>query len=568
MDLLANLKQRKIVQWGLAYLAAAWLVMQVVDVLGGRWGISAASARIVDLALVAGFFVALVLAWYHGEQGRQRVSGAEILIITGLLAIAGLLLTQLDREDTADDRNGVADDASIAVLPFELLSDQRQDEFFAIGIHDDLITRLSGIDGLKVISRTSVMQYVDSDKSIPIIAGELGVATLMQGTVQRGGDRIRVAAQLIDALSDEYVWEAKYDEKLTAANVFQIQSQLTSRIAEELNMRLLPGVQERIDSQHTDNLVAWDLVSRGRILLDKTRSQPDLESATTLFQRSIEEDPEYAPAWSGLALSITQLVSWHFWDEDELANALAAANRAIELDPNLSEGFVAHGNLLRLQRRFDDSSVALQRALELSPGSARAHTIYSVLLRDVGEFQASVKAARRSIELGPRAMRNRDILLQNLYFGRKFENVIAEADEMLELESDAAYALYWKGMANAWLGNAEEAIAASAKAIDVGGNAPYLDSGLAFTYAKIGETMLAREMLVTAEQDGWPLVEIGLAYAWLGDLDKAFEFINRALDERPTALVYLSTDPAADPLREDPRWAKLDKELQRPNDNL
>ena len=231
-------------------------------------------------------------------------------------------------------------------------------------------------------------------------------------------------------------------------------------------------------------------------------------------------------------------------------------------------GFVAHGNLLRLQRRFDDSSVALQRALDLRPGSASAHTIYSELLRDVGEFQASVKAARRSIELGPRAMRNRDILLQNLYFGRKFENVIAEADEMLELESDAAYALYWKGMANAWLGNVEEAIAASSKAIDVGGNAPYLDSGLAFTYAVIGETMLAREMLATAEQDGWPLVEIGLAYAWLPDLDKAFEFINRALDERPTALLYLSTDPAADPLREDPRWAKLDKELQRPTDNL
>ena len=571
MDIVDKLKQRKIVQWGLAYLAAAWLVMQVVDVLGGRWGISDASARVVDLALVAGFFIALVLAWYHGEQGRQRVSGAEILIITSLLVVAGLLLRMLDSGDPADNtpsQHSYAGTASIAVLPFELLSDQRQDEFFAIGIHDDLITRLSGIDGLKVISRTSVMQYVDSDKPIPIIADELGVATLMQGTVQRGGDRIRVAAQLIDALSDEYVWEAKYDEELTAANVFQIQSQLTSRIAEELNMRLLPGVQERIDSQPTDNLVAWDLASRGRILLDKTRSQDDLESATTLFQRSIEEDPEYAPAWSGLALSITHLVSWHFWDEDELANAKAAANRAIELDPNLSEGFVADGNLLRLQRRFDDSSVALQRALELSPGSASAHTIYSELLRDVGEFQASVKAARRSIELGPRAMRNRDILLQNLYFGRKFENVIAEADAMLELESDAAYALYWKGMANAWLGNAEEAIAASSKAIDVGGNAPYLDSGLAFTYARIGETMLASEMLATAEEDGWPLVEIGLVYAWLPDLDKAFEFINRALDERPTALMYLSTDPAADPLREDPRWAKLDKELQRPTDNL
>ena len=567
MDIVDKLKQRKIVQWGLAYLAAAWLVMQVVDVLGGRWGISNASARVVDLTLVAGFFVALVLAWYHGEQGRQRVSGAEILIITSLLAVAGLLLTQLDRGDTVDDRNGVADDASIAVLPFELLSDQRQDEFFAIGIHDDLITRLSGIDGLKVISRTSVMQYIDSDKSIPIIAGELGVATLMQGTVQRGGDRIRVAAQLIDALSDEYVWEAKYDEELTAANVFQIQSQLTSRIAEELNMRLLPGVQERINFQPTDNLVAWDLASRGRILLDKTRSQDDLESATMLFQQSIDEDPEYALAWSGLARSVMELVSWHYWEEDQLNKAIAAAKNAIELDPNLSEGFAALSNLLRLQRRFDESVTAIERALELSPGSADTRSVYSDLLRDMGELRSAVDEARKSVDLGPNAMRNRDILLQNLYFNRQFDVVIEEADELLQLESDAAYALYWKGMANALLGNVEEAVAASSSAIDIGGNAPYLDSGLAFTYAVTGQASLAMEMLTSAEEDGWPLVEIGLIYAWLPDLDKAFEFMNRALEERPTALMYLTSDPGAAPLHEDPRWAQLEQQLRQPVDS-
>ena len=222
---------------------------------------------------------------------------------------------------------------------------------------------------------------------------------------------MRVAAQLIDALSDEYVWEAKYDEELTAANVFQIQSQLTSRIAEELNMRLLPGVQERINFQPTDNLVAWDLASRGRILLDKTRSQDDLESATMLFQQSIDEDPEYALAWSGLARSVMELVSWHYWEEDQLNKAIAAAKNAIELDPNLSEGFAALSNLLRLQRRFDESVTAIERALELSPGSADTRSVYSDLLRDMGELRSAVDEARKSVDLGPNAMRNRDILL-------------------------------------------------------------------------------------------------------------------------------------------------------------
>jgi len=170
MNFLENLKQRKLVQWSLAYLAGAWLIMQLVDVLGGRWGISDAVGRIIDLALVFGFFVAVVLAWYHGEQGRQRISAVELLIIAGLCGIGGLLLALLNPGDKAP---AVAETtmappvesdvtASIAVLPFTIRSDDRQDEYFAAGVHDDLLTKLARIEGLKVISRTSVMQYADT----------------------------------------------------------------------------------------------------------------------------------------------------------------------------------------------------------------------------------------------------------------------------------------------------------------------------------------------------------------------------------------------------------------------
>lgn len=570
MSLHERLKERKIIQWSVAYLAGAWLVMQLVDVLGDRWGISDSVARVIDLTLILGLFITLVLAWYHGEQGRQRVSGVELLIIAGLCGIGGLLLTLVDfgeEESVVEARTTMSDAAdaipSIAVLPFTIRSDDKQDEYFAAGVHDDLLTKLAKIEGLKVISRTSVMQYTDTTKTMRQIADELGVATVLEGAVQRGGDRIRVTAQLIDANNDQHIWASNYDEELTAANVFQIQSSLATEIAAALNARLLPDVQDRIEYQPTDNLLAWDLATRARYLLDKGRVQGDLEGAAELFRQSIDEDTAYAPAWSGLSRTIIELVSWHYWDEEKLAEAEQAADRSIELDTSLSDGYIAQGMLYRLQRKYDQSERVILQALALSPGAADAHSNYSETLRDSGQMEKAVKAARKSVELGPRVMRIREVLLQNLYFDRQWDAVLQEATKMLKLEPGAAYAWYWIAFAHSWLGDRDVALEASRKAIELGGDAPYLASGIAFAYAMAGESASARGMLETAEQEGWPLVEIGLVYAWLPDLDKAFEYMERALQERPTALQYLNTDPSADPMREDPRWHSLQQRLEQ-----
>jgi len=390
-------------------------------------------------------------------------------------------------------------------------------------------------------------------KTMQQIADELDVTTVLESAVQRGGDRIRVTAQLIDAHSDKHLWAETYDEILTAANVFLIQSSLAAEIAEALDAELSPGVRERIDYQPTGNLVAWDLASRARYLLDKGRLQEDLESAAALFRQSIHEDPNYAPAWAGLARSIIELVSWHYRTEGQLAEAMQAATRAIELDPNFGEGHFALGNLYRLQRRFGDSERAMLKGLALSPGNAGGHSYYSDMLRDSGQLDIAVREARKSVELDPRVMRIREMLLQNLYFNRQWQEVLQEANEMLELEPDSAFTWYWIGLAQNWLGNNEAALAASRRSLGLGGEVPYLASGLAFNYALAGEAELARDMLRTAEEDGWPLVEVGLVYAWLPDLDKAFEYMQRALEERPTALMYLNSDPGADPMRNDPR---------------
>ncbi|HNP36241.1 MAG TPA: tetratricopeptide repeat protein [Woeseiaceae bacterium] len=574
MNLLENLRQRKIVQWGLAYLAAAWMLLQLIDVLGGHWGITDSLARGVDVVLILGFFVALVLAWYHGEQGRQRVSGPEILIIAGLCGVAGLLLPLLDSSDNdetaalavASESPATVAGSSIAVLPFSIRSDEKQDEYFAAGIHDELVTNLAKIEGLKVISRQSVMQYADTEKSSRQIAAELGVVTLLEGAVQRGGDRIRVSAYLTSASDDERIWAASYDEQLTVASLFQIQSRLASKIASALNAELLPGVQARIDYLPTENLAAWNLAVRGKYLLDKSRNQKNMEAAVSLFREAIDEDPEFSPAWSGLARSIFELSSWHYWDDDVLAESEDAAHRALVLDPDNSEAYATLGSIYRLYRHFEKSEEALRKALQLSPGDAAIRSLYSESLRDSGRLDEAVAEARRSVAIDPRLMRIREILIQNLYFNRNWAEAVQEAREMLELEPDSAYAWYWIGLASAMAGNNDEAIAASKMAVDVGGNAPYLASGQAFTYAVAGEADLATGLLATAEEDGWPLVEIALVYAWLPDLDQAFAYVNRALDERPSSMMYLNTDPSADPMRKDERWQILAMRLQEPAD--
>ena len=222
-----RLKKRKLVQWALTYLAGAWLVWQVMDVLGDRWGLTPGVGRALDLLLIVGFLVTLVLAWYHGEQGRQQVSGPEVLVIGGLFALAAAVLTVFGSDGEAPvDGEALVNGAevalgrvpevvlrarpAIAVLPFTNMSGEAENAYFTQGIHDDILTQLSKIDALDVIARTSVMQYVDAEKTIPDIGNELGVESVLEGGVQRAGNRVHINVQLIQANSNSHLWAETY----------------------------------------------------------------------------------------------------------------------------------------------------------------------------------------------------------------------------------------------------------------------------------------------------------------------------------------------------------------------
>src|SRR5437868_11138414 len=269
-----RLKQRKLVQWAIAYVAAAFALLQGIDIVAQQFGWPEGVRRGITLGLVVGFFVALVLAWYHGERGAQRVTGTELLIIGLVLALGGGFLWRFAAARSADSKTAtvpnesrsVVDAKSIAVLPFENLSEEKQNEYFADGVQDQILTDLAQIADLKVISRTSVMQYKKGlARNLRKIGEELGVAHVVEGSVQRAANKIRVNAQLIDARNDAHLWAQTYDRDL--ADVFAIQSEIAKAIADQLQAKLSPNEKKAIEQPPTTDLAAFDLYSRAKSLL-------------------------------------------------------------------------------------------------------------------------------------------------------------------------------------------------------------------------------------------------------------------------------------------------------------
>ena len=424
--IIQRLKDRKLAQWVLAYAAGAWLVLQVLDVTAEPWGLSGTVIRAAQAALLVGFFVTLVLAWYHGEQGRQRVSGPELLIIAGLLVVSGLLSRILFRsgeapaEQSMAAASGVAADSgirpSIAVLPLTNMSADEGDEYFTGGIHEEILTRLAQMEGLRVISRTSVMKYGAQPDNLRQIAEELNVSYIGEGSVRRAADRVLITFQLIDAEVDEHLWAETYERELEPALIFDIQRDVAQRIAESLETRLSPEEQARVANVPTEDLEALRPPSN--------------------FDQAIDLDPRYAPAYSGKAMAYANLSNITMPPLVAMPEAKAAARQAIALDPDLAE---AHTWLGFAQMIFDWEWVAgeweLRTALELNPNSPETLYSYAGYYTLQEDFDRGLSYLERARELDPES-----ILVQSGFLGfqwfyflaRRYEEGAAEGAVSVE----------------------------------------------------------------------------------------------------------------------------------------
>ncbi|NNM07030.1 MAG: hypothetical protein HKO65_18190, partial [Gemmatimonadetes bacterium] len=344
-----RLKQRKVVQRGLAYLAGAFVVFQAVEVMAEPWGISPSIQRTIHVLLLTGFFVQLVIAWYHGEKGRQQVSGPELLILATLMVIAGGVLKALGgRPDSANivGGPGIGDRPSIAVLPCENMSPDPNDEHLASGLHDEILLKLQKISSLLSIGRTSVLQFSEAPPAVNEIAAALGVRHVGECSVRKEGDRIRLTFQLLDGETGGQVWANNYDRDLTVGNLLDIESDIAQQVAQAIGAVLTPEERAEIDAVPTENLAAYEAYLRPISAEFQGYDEDDLRYLVRMYQRAVELDPGFGLAYAKLARAHSEMY-WFTFDRSEERRMVAqeALDSAMALAPDHAEVHLAAGSL-------------------------------------------------------------------------------------------------------------------------------------------------------------------------------------------------------------------------------
>jgi len=552
MSFVEELKRRNVFRVAIAYVVIAWLILQVGDTLAPALHLPGSVNSALAFFLILAFPLAIFLAWAYEltpeglkkEQDIDRakstthVTGRKLdyfIIVVLVLALgyfawdkfilstkreAALVETAtraITEQVAVQPGDPQTTDRSIAVLPFENISQLEENSPFTTGIHDDLLTQLAKISTLKVISRTSVLQYRGTTKTVPQIAAELGVAAILEGGVQRYGDKVRINVQLVDAQSDEHLWAETYDRELTALNVYAIQTEIAESITSALNSALSPEDRERLNKVPTESLDAYHsyLLGKQRMI---NRTSASLKQAADYFQTAVELDPGYALAYVGLADTYMLLGDYSNLSLGEMLTlAQPALQSALRLDNRLAEAYASKGAISSKSGDYAAAEDAFQRAIDLDPNFATAYHWYG------------------------------DLLIT--YLGRP-EEAIPHLQKALALDPLSPALTVTFGQALERLGRFDEAMAQYLKAIEIEPSyaSPYfLIAGLyRSAYGQIDEAILWR-FRGMARDPGMVLglSATGLYYLDLGDDAEAEYWINRAIALAPeqaapnTALAYL-----------------------------
>lgn len=451
---------------------------------------------------------------------------------------------------------------SIMVLPLENLSENPEQEYFADGITDALIGDLARIGGLHVISRTSSMHYKGTKKSLPEIAREINVDAVVEGTVQRSGDRVMIRAQLIHAASDRHLWVQDYVREMR--DVLDLQSEIAQAIAREVQIKMTPAEKERFISRHPVRPKAFDEYLQGRYLYWNRRTPENLNKAITHFQNAVKEDPNFAQGYVGLAdsysaIGTVQVGALPPVEARRLAEQSAA--KALELDPALAEAHTALANLKHYNWDWAGAEQDFNRALALNQNYANAHNFYAGYLMCRGRADEAIAASNRARELDPFSLSisaQRGFLLEN---ARRYDEAIAQLRSVIAMDPNH-YSAYWiLGHTYAANKQFDEAITAAQKAVELSERTPGALGILGLAYGLADRKAEAKkvldELLKLNESRYVTPAALVNVYIGLGDKDKAFEWLEKAYEERSNFVAYLKVFPILDPLRSDPRFNDL-----------
>ena len=450
----------------------------------------------------------------------------------------------------------------IAVLPLSNISPDPKDEYFADGISDELISTIAKVQGLRVIARTSSAKYKASGKGISEIGRELRSGSIVEGTVRKAGNRLRVTAQLVDSQSEESLWSETYDRELD--DVFHIQADIARKVAHALQVKLLTTNRTKIEESPTTNSEAYLLYLQGRFLV-KRSNEADYKQAINYFEHAIATDPKFALAYSGLAEAYSGLgFQGMMLSREARPKAREFAEKALELDNTLAEAHLVTGRILRT---YDwDAKGAekeYRRAIELNPSLVEAYTSNALLLMSIGQFEEAIAEAKRALTLDPLSGSTAGYAGTIFLYCGQYDDAVKQYTRALALDPEAAYAHNNLGLAYVQKGMFDKGIEEMQKARE-SKNAQVL-SDLAYAYARAGRFEELREILKRSLSEVEKNPELALvvasSYANLGDRDRAIDWLERARRDHLASLVTINNNFVFEKIRSDPRFQVLLKKI-------
>ena len=448
---------------------------------------------------------------------------------------------------------------SIAVLPLQNLSNNSDEDYFADGMTDELTTDLAQFGSLRVISRTSAMHYKGASKTAPEIGRELGVDTLIEGTVQRVGDRVRIRVQLIDSASDRHLWARSYDHDLK--DVLALQSSAARDIAEEVEGKVVPPPANAPLNLHPVKPEAYEAYLKGRYFWNK-RTEDGLKKSIEYFEQAISQDPKFAAAYAGLADSYSILGSDVLPARVASAKAHVAATKALELDPAIAEG---HAELGLVEFYYDwdwtRSEQEFRRAIELNPNYATAHQWYGYYLAAMGRFPEALEEAGKAQQIDPLSLSINTTLAGRYRDLHQYAQAIDLNRRTLEMDPNFMPAHIALGATYEDQGNWSQAISEYQQAVAISQNNPIALASLGSAYGHLGDQAAARKMIARLQEASKhhyvSAFDMATVFAGIGDPDSAFHWLEKAYAQRESQMAFLNITHRMDPLRSDPRFADL-----------
>jgi TolB-like protein/Tfp pilus assembly protein PilF len=456
----------------------------------------------------------------------------------------------------ADAAAATAPVNSIAVLPFTNLGGEADNEYFSDGLAEEILSALGQVEALKVAARSSAFSFRGKATDIATIAGKLQVANVLEGSVRRAGQRIRVTIQLVDARTGFQVWSARYDRQME--DIFELQDEIARAITERLKVSLDAGAK-----RSTSNLQAYELYLKGRYYW--AQRPQGIGKAIEYFERAADKDPNYARARAGLADCYVTLGSWENGTMppiEAMAKAKEAAGKALELDERLAE---AHTTLAYRTTHHDwdwaCAEAQFQHAFALNPNYAVCHHWYSHYLTAVGRTEESLKASKRCLELDPLDLVINVHMAWHYHFARQYEQAVEQCCKTSELHPNSFWPAYFFGLAYEQQGHVDLAVEEFRTSVRMSGNVTFATAALGHLYGIAGKAdeacVVYEELKARAERAYVPAYDIALVCIGMGWNDQALEYLARAHQERSGWITYLNVDPRLDPLRRDPRFVDL-----------